>query len=852
MSRKLIVEVVGDTSRLDRSLKRARTETQGFAGAIGGLRIGFATLAKSVIFVEALDKAIEGLGHAFHAGTDEVKERIRLSAQIDAALKSTGDTANVTSQHIDDLALSLSNLSGVDDEVVKGGEAVLLAFTNIRNFAGKGNDIFDQATKAAVNYSVRSGRSMQTASIAIGRALQDPAKASTSLRRAQVVLTSAEKQGIAVALRHGQTLKAQQVILAALETRYGGAAKAAGQTLPGQLSILRERLKDVAGSILETVVPAFTTGVRAVVGFASKLSEIGGTRAKLRFVLEGAEQLGRDIAALFQKGASAAAARIRSVNWGAVIRAAARGLSDAIVKAADAIRQGISRIDWQQVGKYLVDGFLIAVAAVAVFLRNVRWGSVMRAMVELMIAALRAQSNLLLGVGKEIGRLLVKGVEAGLIAFGRAIERIGIEIALKFLEPFTHLPAKIAGIPTGIGSIQALKRSLQKMLRDAGSDATKTAQQQGQRIGSGILDGIITDARDRGPTVGKQIAGALPPPPTQRDPTMRGATASQRNAWFDAVVSRQLDRLQDLPLRGQLAKLRRIAELIRERIAVTKDITRKLNLEDQLLSVLRQVKSVREAIAQAALDALQLNVDRAGLTASVADDLKALRALEHAIEAQIASAGHTLALEQQLLSVQQQIAAVLQQQAEQRAAARKARQFRALGLTAEGDERAPGVRALRSYLGVISAAVKGTFLDTAANQSLFARIRRVLSGQLGAVGRDVRLKIQQILDQLNQELKNRTGDQTRFRHLSTRQIAAALGLDLSPSQMRALRAWLAGVGPGGSVPAGSSGAFAGAGAHRGVTIHGDVHVHGVRDPADFEDGLTRRANRRPQIRRGAR
>ena len=40
--------------------------------------------------------------------------------------------------------------SGVDDEVIKSGENMLLTFTNIRNEAGKGNKIFDQATKATL------------------------------------------------------------------------------------------------------------------------------------------------------------------------------------------------------------------------------------------------------------------------------------------------------------------------------------------------------------------------------------------------------------------------------------------------------------------------------------------------------------------------------------------------------------------------------------------------------------------------------------------------------------------------------------------------------------------------------
>ena len=46
--------------------------------------------------------------------------------------------------------------SGVDDEAIQSGENLLLTFTNIRNEAGKGNDVFDQTTKAALDMSRRA------------------------------------------------------------------------------------------------------------------------------------------------------------------------------------------------------------------------------------------------------------------------------------------------------------------------------------------------------------------------------------------------------------------------------------------------------------------------------------------------------------------------------------------------------------------------------------------------------------------------------------------------------------------------------------------------------------------------
>src|SRR5262249_43246021 len=154
----------------------------------------------------------------------------------------------------------------------------------------------------------------------------------------------------------------------------------------------------------------------------------------------------------------------------------------------------------------------------------------------------------------------------------------------------------------------------------------------------------------------------------------------------DNRITRELDKAADLPLKRQIARLKQIAQLIVDRIAATKDVTRRLELEDRLRGVLRQIKGDKAQLASDYLDALSFDVEKAGATKTLQDDLRALRRLEAGIKAQIAVSGRTLALSRQLLQTQQQIADVRKQIAANRAAARQARQFRALGLGATGDE----------------------------------------------------------------------------------------------------------------------------------------------------------------------
>jgi hypothetical protein len=278
MARTLEVKIVGDSSSLERAFAKANRSTAQF-------QRNTAKASKSTGFLKDFGKGagisasivgIATLGEAVHATFEEMANAQKVAAQTNAVLKSTGQVAGVTAQHVDDLALALLNKSGVDDEVIKSGENVLLTFTNIRNEAGKAGDIFDQATRAALDFSVRTGRSMDAASLAIGRALQDPAKAANALRRAQVVLTEAEQHAISVALKQGNTLKAQQLILQDLRKRYEGAAEAAGNTLPGKMNILREQTLNLSASLAQNLVPALTNtvdGLNKVVAALKKLGE---------------------------------------------------------------------------------------------------------------------------------------------------------------------------------------------------------------------------------------------------------------------------------------------------------------------------------------------------------------------------------------------------------------------------------------------------------------------------------------------------------------------------------------------------------------------------------------------------
>ena len=161
-------------------------------------------------------------------------EAQKVAAQTNAVLKSTGKAAHVSAKQVEDMAESLMTMSGVDDELIQQGENLLLTFKNIRNETGRGNDIFDQATKAMLDMSVALGQDATSSAIQLGKALNDPVKGVTALRRVGVSFTAAQIKQIKTLVATGKTLQAQKLILRELNQEFGGSREGSRRNPAGQ------------------------------------------------------------------------------------------------------------------------------------------------------------------------------------------------------------------------------------------------------------------------------------------------------------------------------------------------------------------------------------------------------------------------------------------------------------------------------------------------------------------------------------------------------------------------------------------------------------------------------------------
>jgi hypothetical protein len=224
---------------------------------------------------------VAAFGAELIKGTNEAAAYQVLSLKTAAVLKSTGNAAHTSVAGIQDLAGSLESMSGVDEMLIVNGENVLATFTNVRNEAGKGNDIFNQATVSALDMSVALGTDLSSANIQLGKALNDPVKGITALSRVGVSFTEAQKDQIAVLMKSGDVMGAQKIILKELTTEFGGAAKAAGSGFTGSWARVKDVISDTFRALGQQLLPALTRlgdwlaseGLPRVIEFSKSLGE---------------------------------------------------------------------------------------------------------------------------------------------------------------------------------------------------------------------------------------------------------------------------------------------------------------------------------------------------------------------------------------------------------------------------------------------------------------------------------------------------------------------------------------------------------------------------------------------------
>lgn len=171
-------------------------------------------------------------------------------AQLNAVLKSTKGAAGVSAKALEDQASALQKVTTFSDEAIMSAQSMLLTFTNVRK------EMFTRAIPTILDMSQALGQDLKSSAIQLGKALNDPIRGVTALRRVGVSFTEEQQKQIATMVEAGDVTKAQALILRELQVEFGGSAKAAGDTFAGKMAILKNQIDDVKESIGEIIVNA--------------------------------------------------------------------------------------------------------------------------------------------------------------------------------------------------------------------------------------------------------------------------------------------------------------------------------------------------------------------------------------------------------------------------------------------------------------------------------------------------------------------------------------------------------------------------------------------------------------------
>lgn len=212
--------------------------------AVGGIFGGIEFIKSSIEAYDKLEQAVT-----------------RVNTVIQSTRGAAGYSANAIEEQAHELSKSI--LQGRSE--IMDAQGMLLSFTGIRG------PIFEQTTKAVADFATFYKTDMTSAALAIGKALNDPAKGMNRLQRMGVMFTDEQKKQVKLYEQQGKLALAQGVILKELKTEFGGQATAATTTDEGKIEMAKKQWNDLKLAIGEifskiqvSLIPAFSSFVKYV------------------------------------------------------------------------------------------------------------------------------------------------------------------------------------------------------------------------------------------------------------------------------------------------------------------------------------------------------------------------------------------------------------------------------------------------------------------------------------------------------------------------------------------------------------------------------------------------------------
>lgn len=279
------LEFAGDEKKLTASMNNVGKASKGLETSFTGVATtadkssrgigGAFRSAKGYIAAAGIGAAVGGITTFLHGMVDEAREAEKVSRSTAQGIATIGASSWTSAKQIGDLSQSISQKIGVDDELIQTSANLLLTFKNVRNEAGKNNDIFNRATMAAQDLSAKGFGSADSAAKMLGKALNDPLKGITALSRAGVTFTQGQKDQIKSMVESGNLLGAQKIIMGELEAQVGGTAEATA-TAGDKMAVTWANFQENLGTAVLPILDGLLTKLSGVLEWAGQNPVIVG------------------------------------------------------------------------------------------------------------------------------------------------------------------------------------------------------------------------------------------------------------------------------------------------------------------------------------------------------------------------------------------------------------------------------------------------------------------------------------------------------------------------------------------------------------------------------------------------
>lgn len=248
------VNKVRDANKGVESSANAASVATTASGKAAGFASGMFNTLKSAILPLIGISAVIGL---VTNSLKDFDDQARANNQMLATLESTNHAAGRSFEELESQASKLRDLTLFSDDDIMGAQSLLLTFKNVSG------EVYDTAVPAVLDLATAMQTDLKSASVMMGKALNDPAQGLTALRRVGIQFNDSQEATIKKLVETGRTAEAQKIILAELATQFGDSAQAAAEAgtnkftepLKDAWSEIREMIGELASIVIEVLAP---------------------------------------------------------------------------------------------------------------------------------------------------------------------------------------------------------------------------------------------------------------------------------------------------------------------------------------------------------------------------------------------------------------------------------------------------------------------------------------------------------------------------------------------------------------------------------------------------------------------